>query len=110
MFTGGILQIKLKDVKSKFTMLKLIWRAIEKCLAITKEDREKLEKSICSAEESLCDYLIEFFNYERDEPLKKKSLVSTESSKKKLFLLCLNDVEDIVLNDKDEFKKFLAVL
>lgn len=60
-FTGGILLIQLKDIKSTFAMLKLIMRAIFRFLKLDKEERRTLSDKICS-QDRLTEYLISFFN------------------------------------------------
>ena len=41
-FTGGVLLIQLKDIRSSFTMLKLIMRAILGHLDMSTEEKRKL--------------------------------------------------------------------
>ena len=78
-------------------------------LDVRKEDRRHLAEQTCS-QDRLIEYLTSFFNNEQDEPLKKKKPRSVGSETKQLFLLCLDNAEEIILNDKDEFTKFLAYL
>lgn len=70
-FTGGILFIQLKDIKSIFSLLKLIMRAIMRFLEIEKEAKRNLADRCCS-QDRLIEYLISFFNNEQEEPLKQK--------------------------------------
>lgn len=48
MFLGGIMLIQLKDIRSCFTMLKLIMRAILSFLNLSANEKRKLTDSTCS--------------------------------------------------------------
>ena len=59
----------------------------------------------------MIEYIVSFFNNKQEEKLKKMKHVTQDGNQKEhLFLLCLDNVEEIISNDKDEFTKFLGEL
>ena len=51
-------------------------------------------------------YFISFFNNKQEELLKKKKKHGAHD----LFLLCLDNAENIIENDKENFLDFLEIL
>ena len=63
-----------------------------------------------TSEDELKDYLKEFFNMRHDWSFRKKKYRS-ESKARDPFLLCLDNIELMIMNDSDkEFSKFLSEL
>ena len=59
----------------------------------------------------MIDYFKEFFNCKQQESLKKKKHEKNEESKSEnMFLLCLDNVDEIIKNDLDDFTYFLQEL
>lgn len=54
----------------------------------------------------MIDYFISFFNNKHEEKLRKQKRCKQPN----LFLLCLDNAEKIIENDKKEFLEFLADL
>lgn len=56
----------------------------------------------------MIDYIVSFFNCNSEKLLKKK--YSESNQKESMFLICLDNVEEIISNDKTEFTKYLGEL
>ena len=109
MFTNGILHTQLKEVRSTFVMLKQIMRHILRLLSIDKEAQRNLLDNVCS-QQKMIDYFKDFFNCKQQESLKKTKHEQNEGKSEHLFLLCLDNVDEIIKNDLDDFTFFLQEL
>lgn len=109
LFSRGIFLIQLKDSRTCLALFKLIMRAILSAIDFDKGDREaqrNFEEQHCTRS-SMIAYFISFFNNKQEEKLKKSSKLSGEQH---LFLLCLDNAEKILENDREEFLDFLEEL
>ena len=89
-------------------MSKLIMHSILKSLDFGIGSSEAKDK-LLEQNFSLCDmiiYFISFFNNKQEESLKKKK----KHGARDLFLLCLDNAENIIENDKENFLNFLEEL
>lgn len=109
MFIGGILFVQCKEIRSCHTLLKFILRSILKVIDLSEQKKTEMVEALCS-EDKLKDYLKDFFNGNRKEPFVKKRHKSQRGDRE-LFMLCLDNIEEMILNDEDgDFKTFLAEL
>ena len=92
-------------------MLKIIMQAIISFLDMSDKEKRNLIDQNCS-EQRMIDYIVSFFNCKQDEKLLKKNKHSESNNQKKesMFLVCLDNVEEIISNDRIEFLKYMGEL
>lgn len=110
-FTGGTMLIQLKDNRTNFSMLKYIMQKIMSFLELDHDQKITLMEKTFS-NEGMEEYLIDFFNQRQPEQLaKQKSKMKNKQSKgKQLFLLCLDNANNLIKYDREELASFLASL
>ena len=58
--------------------------------------------------DAMVDYFINFFKNNQEQKLKKQEKCTQNKLSDSHFLLCLDNAEEIILNDREEFVQFLA--
>ena len=104
-FTGGVVQVQLKNMREVLPSIKLIQRFMLDELDLEIPEKRKLQRDICSVQLVL-QFIINFFN--DNLPYKLKNQKHHEKNQKKNnFLLFLDDVEGLVADESDMFQMLL---
>ena len=91
-FTGGVIQIQLSNVKSTYSLMKAIQRAIIKGLNLTKDQLNEIIEDNCS-EDRLFDMITYFFNNNLKYPILKDKHSTNKSHK---YLLYFDNAEELI--------------
>ena len=71
-FTGGIVYVQMKDMRSTITVLKLIKREILTSIKLDSREKQKLEHQNSENETKLIEFIVSIINNQHDLKLEKR--------------------------------------
>ena len=99
--TGGILWIQLKGVRDVYSVAKHLQNHIYMSLNLTETEINEITKQTCT-EESLIQFIKEFFN-NPSLPKHNRQEKKAFPNKVQKFLICLDNVEDLIRHRETDF-------
>ena len=106
-FSGGVILVNLQQVRHFNTIERKMKKVIISSLNLKfGELRTRIEKA---KDDVICEYIVDFFQ-QRNDDFKLTNQSAKNSTGKLNFVLCFDNVEELITNEGEKFRKFLAVI